>query len=496
MRRALGAGRPRLAAQFLSEALLLSFAGALVGLALGGWGAGALSRAMPPSLLPPYVDVTPDGRVFTLAAALMTLVALVTGVIPAYLSARSDLSHGMRERGTVGVRGRSRLQGLLVAGEVALALVLLIGAGLMTRSLGAQLAVDPGFDAERLLAFRVDLPASRYPDAESNRVAFTELLDRLRAGPGVSGVAFSSDAPLRGYASATILFTGDGTDDRVRFYRHMVEPAFFETLGIEIEQGSGFEGFDAAASGDVAVISRAMAERHFSGVDPVGRTLFLGGNRLPLTVIGVAEDVRWRDLTTDLVGGPTDPDVYLPWARFPGGSVDVLLRTSGDPASLIPWAREVVQGFDPELPLVNVQPMTEALRIQTAQGRFGSVLLAAFSAVAVLLAAVGLYGVLSFAVGRRTREFAVRMAMGARAEQVRRMVVVDGLRLAAFGVIAGALIASQAARALQTFLFRVEAGDPATYALTVLLVALVAAVAAWIPAHRATRVQPQTALTE
>jgi predicted permease len=434
--------------------------------------------------------------VFALVAVLMSLFALITGIVPGYLSARSDLSAGMRERGTVGVRGRSRMQGLLVAGEVALALVLLVGAGLMTRSLGAQLAVDPGFDAEHLLAFRVELPASRYPDVESDRVALTELVSRLRAGPGVSGVALSSDAPLRGFTSAAILFTGDGSEERVRFYRHMVDPAFFETLGVEIERGSAFQGFDAAASGDVAVISRAMAERHFGGMDPVGRTIFVGGNRLALTVIGVAEDVRWRDLTTDLVSGPTDPDVYLPWARFPVGSVELLVRTTGDPAALVPWATGVIRAFDPELPLVNVQPMKDALRIQTAQGRFGSVLLATFSAIAVLLAAVGLYGVLSFAVGRRTREFAVRMAMGARAGQVRRMVVVDGLRLAMYGVVIGAFIAWQASRALTAFLFEVQAGDPATYALTVLLVAVIAALAAWIPAHRATRVEPHTALME
>jgi predicted permease len=342
----------------------------------------------------------------------------------------------------------------------------------------------------------VELPPSRYADNEARRVAFTDLLDRLRVGPGVSAAALSSDAPLRGFTSAAILFTGDGDADRVRFYRHSVDPAFFETMGIEIERGEAFRGFDAAASGDVAVISRAMAERHFSGVDPVGRTLFVGGNRLPLTVVGVAEDVRWRDLTTDLVGGPTDPDVYLPWARFPGSSVELLVRTSGDPEALIPWVRDVVRGFDPDIPPVNLQPMTYALRTQTAQGRFGSVLLGTFSGVAVLLAAVGLYGVLSFAVGRRTREFAVRMALGARAGEVRRMVVADGLRLAVYGVMAGTVIAWPASRALTAFLFGVEPGDATTYAVTVLLVALVAALAAWIPAHRATRVEPHTALSE
>jgi putative ABC transport system permease protein len=339
----------------------------------------------------------------------------------------------------------------------------------------------------------VDLAAV---EPEARLTAATDLLARLQAGPGVTSVALASDAPLRGFTSAATLLSEEGSAERVRFYRHMVHPAFFRTLGIEIERGEAFPGFDAAATGDVAVISRAMAERHFSGTDPVGRTLFLGGDRAAFTVVGVVEDVRWRDLTTDLVSGPTDPDVYLPWARFPGGSLELLVRTDGDPATLIPWVHQVVGGFDPENPPINVQPMTQALRTQTAQGRFGAFLLAGFSAIAVLLAAVGLYGVLSFTVGRRTREFAVRMAMGARAGQVQRLVVWQGLRLAALGALAGTLIAWQASRALSAFLFEVQVGDRITYAATMIVIAVVAALAAWIPAYRATRVEPQTALME
>ena len=496
MRQALGAGRSRLMSQNMIESLMLAGGGAVLGLVTGAWGAEALAGAMPPALLPPYVEVRPDGLVFALVVGLMALVALATGLVPALFGARADLAAGMRERGSGGrAAGRSPLQGLLVAGEVGLALLLLVGAGLMARSLRAQLAVEPGFDAQSLLAFRVDLPSERYAGAEARRAAVGELLGRLASGPGVSAVTLSSDAPLRGASSAAILTTDEG-DERIRFYRHMVGPDFFAATGIDIVSGAAFEGFDAAATGDVAIISRAMAERHFGGTDPVGRTLRVGGaDGLSLTIVGVAGDVRWRDLTTDLVGGPTDPDVYLPWARFPGGSVEVLVRAQGDPAALTPWVRDALRAFDPDLPPIGMEPMAEALATQTAQGRFGSLLLGAFSVMAALLAAVGLYGVLSFTVGRRTREIAVRMAMGADAGRVRRMVVLEGLRLAAVGLVVGVLVAWQASGALEAFLFGVRPVDPPTYLAVAALMVGVTAMAAWIPALRATRVEPHAALS-
>ncbi len=500
MRRALGAGRGALARQFLAESALLSLAGAAAGLLLGVWGGRLLAGAMPEGFLPAYVDVRPDVGVFALAVGLMAAVAAVTGVLPALLGGRADVAGGLRERSAGGAAlGGRRIQGSLVAGEVALALLLLVGAGLMVRSLRAQLAVDPGFDASHLLAFRVELPGERYPDADARRAAADRLLALLQAEPGVKQATLGADAPLRGGSSAAYLWTGEGggVDDRIRFYFHRVEPGWFGTTGVRLVAGRAIDPSDAEGGFEVGVISRAMARRQFGDTDPVGRTLIVGRpDGLHVRIVGVAEDVRWRDLTTDLVAGATDPDVYLPWPLLPSATLEVVLRSDGDPGTLAGTVRRVVRGFDPELVPSDVTPMARTIRTQTAQGRFGSLLLGAFSALAALLAAVGLYGVLSYAVGRRTREIAVRMALGADAGAVRRMVVLDGVKVAALGLVAGLVVAYFASRSLASFLFQVRPTDPATYAAVATLLLAVAALAAWLPARRATRVDPQRALTE
>lgn len=512
VRRALGATRGAILRRSLTESMLLAAGGAVLGLVLGVWGAGALARAMPDALLPVWVAVRPDARLFALAAGLMTAVGLLTGALPALVADDADVGTRLRRRGAGGrTAGRSRLQGLLVAGEVALAMILLVGAGLMVRSLGSLLAVDPGFDHERLLTFRLVLPGERYPDDAERRAIMEALLPRLESEPGVVAATFGADAPLRGGSSATYLWTGEGggTEDRIRFYFHRIWPGWFETMGVSIERGRALQATDATDGFNVAVISRAMAERHFGAEDAVGRSLVLGSPASdPVTIVGVAADVRWRDLTTDLVEGPTDPDVYVAWPAITSFRVEVVLRTDGDPAALTGAVRRAVRELDPELVPSLIAPMTDVLRVQTAQGRFGSLLLSAFSVLAAALAAVGLYGVLSFTVGRRTREIAVRMAVGADGGRLRRMVVSQGLRLAAVGVALGIGVAVLASRVLGSFLLGVSAVDPSssllfgvtpldplTYAAVAALMVGVTALASWVPARRATRVDPHAALS-
>lgn len=496
MRRALGAGRGRLVGQFLVEGAVLALLGAATGLGLGVVGARALTAVMPDGLLPAFVEAAPDPVVFLLAAALLAGVALLAGLTPALASVRSDVAGGLRERaGGTGGRDRGRLQSALVVGEVALALLLLVGAGLMVRSFSAQLAVDPGFDSERLVGFRVQLPAERYGDEDALRASAEELLRQLDAVPGVEAATVGSDAPLRGGFSAFYVFReGDGPDDRIRFYIHRVHRGWFDALGTEVVRGRGFDGQDMEDAA-AAVVSRAMAERVFPGEDPVGRTLRVGSpDGLRLHVVGVAEDVRYRDLTSDIVTGGDDPDAYAPWEAFPSRILNIVLRTDGDPAALEQRVRETVRAFDPDLPVFGLLPLHEALRAQTAQARFGTLLLSVFSGLAVLLSVVGLYGILAFSVDRRRREIAVRMAVGAGAGQVRRLVVIRGMRLVAAGSVLGLLAAWWGSRGLQAFLFGVEPVDPATYAAVTALLAGVALLAAWIPAVRATRVDPQRAL--
>jgi predicted permease len=498
VRRALGAGRRQLLGQFLTESLVLSAAGASVGLLLGVWGARALTAAMPEALLPAFVEVRPDATVFLVVTGLMTLVGVCVGLAPGLAAARSDVAGALRAHGRGGLHS-SRLQSALVVGEVAAALLLLVSAGLMTRSLQAQLGVDPGYDFEALYAFSVFLPEERYAGHEV-RPALEELLTTLESRPEVAGATLMSDLPLRSGFSATYLWIDDAVDDedRIRFYMHRVAPDWFGTMGTALVSGRPIEAADTEAELPVAVISEALADRFFGEEDPLGRSIFIG-NRTgpPFTVVGVAEDVRYRDLTTDIRGGRDDPDVYLPWERFPGRTVSIALRPSvGDPAALDPVARRVTADFDPLLPLIAAGPLADDLRSETAQARFGSLLLAVFSVLALTLALVGLYGVVAFAVGRRRREIAVRMALGAERLRVRRMVVWQGLRLAAVGVVVGVALSALLGRSLEAFLFGVEPLDPATFLAVSVLVAAAAMAAAWVPAAQATRVDPQRALRE
>jgi putative ABC transport system permease protein len=498
VRRALGAGRGQLLGQFITESLALSAIGAAVGFLLGVWGARGLTAAMPEALLPAFVDVRPDATVFLVVTALMTLVGLCVGLAPGLSAARKDVAGALRAHGRGGLHS-SRLQSTLVVGEVAAALLLLTSAGLMTRSLQAQLEVDPGYDFEALYAFSVFLPEAGYAESEVGP-ALEELLARLASQPEVAAATIMSDLPLRSGYSATGLRIGDDVTagDRVRVYQHRVGPDWFETMGIGLVTGRAIEAADTEADLPTVVVSKAFADRYFGEGDPIGRSIFLPSRTdLPFTVVGVAEDVRHRDLTSDIRGGFDDPDVYFPWERFPVRSVSIALRPeAGEPSALDPVARQVIAEFDPLLPLANAGPLADDLRSETAQARFGSILLAVFSALALTLSLIGLYGVVAFAVGRRKREIAVRIALGAERERVRRMVVWHGLRLAGMGVVAGAALSVLAGRSLEAFLYGVGPLDPLTLVAVSALMAGAAAFAAWVPAVQASRADPRQALRD
>jgi putative ABC transport system permease protein len=454
---------------------------------------------MPDALLPAFVDVRPDATVFLMVTALMTLVGLCVGLAPGLAAARKDVAGALRAHGRGGLHS-SRLQSTLVVGEVAAALLLLTSAGLMTRSLRAQLEVDPGYDFQALYGFSVFLPEEGYAESEVGP-ALDDLLARLERRPEVAEATMMSDMPLRRSGrSATGLQIGDDvTDgDRIRVYQHRVGPDWFETMRIGLVTGRAIEAADTEAELPTVVVSKAFADRYFGEGDPIGRSILLPSRTdLPFTVVGVAEDVRHRDLTSDIRGGFDDPDVYFPWERFPVRSVSIALRPeAGEPGALDPVARQVIAEFDPSLPLANAGPLADDLRSETAQARFGSILLAVFSALALALSLIGLYGVVAFAAGRRKREIAVRIALGAERERVRRMVVWHGLRLAGMGVVAGAALSVLAGRSLEAFLFGVGPLDPLTLVAVSALMAGAAAFAAWVPAVRASRADPQQALRD
>jgi predicted permease len=445
------------------------------------------------------VDVRPDATVFLVVAGLMTLVGLGVGLAPGLAAARNDVAGALRARGGGGLHS-SRFQSALVVGEVAAALLLLMSGGLMARSLRAQLEVDPGYDFRALYGFSVFLPEAGYAESEVGP-ALDDLLARLERRPEVAEATFMSDLPLRRSGrSATVFQIGDDlTDqDRFRVYQHRVGPDWFETMGIRLLSGRAIQAADSEAELPVAVVSEALADRYLGEGDPVGRSIFLPARtEQPFIVVGVAENVRYRDLTTDIGGGFDDPDVYLPWERFPVRSVSIALKPrAGDPSALDPVARQVMAEFDPSMPVADAGPLSEDLRAQTAQARFGSILLAVFSVLALALSLIGLYGVVAFAVGRRKREIAVRIALGAQRVGVRRMVVWHGLRLAAMGLVAGAALSALAGRSLEAFLYGVEPMDPLTLVVVSTLMIGAAAFAAWVPAVQATRADPLLALRE
>lgn len=494
VRKALGAERGRLVRQYLTESVVLSGLGAVLGLGLGVWGARLLASIMPPALLPPYVELTPDPVVFLAAAALVAVVGGAAGLVPAIHAARSDPAPALRTGSGASTRETSRVQDILIVGEVALALLLLVGAALMTRSLAAQLEVAPGYDHEELYAFRVFLTDGTYP-MEELPATMREIDRRLEEAPGIERVTYGSDAPLKGGGNASYIYTeGSAPEDRIRFYMHRVAPDWFETLGTDVVRGRALSRSDLADP-NVAVVGRELAQRFFPAGDAVGGTIRLGApDGQALAIVGVAEQVRWRDLTSDLLAGEDDPHVYVTWDSLPSREVDVIARATGEPGAIESTVRTVIRDYDPDMAVYLAAPMSFNLRQRTAQARFGSVLLGVFSGLALVLAVVGLYAVLSFSVDRRRREIAVRLAVGAGAARVRRMIVWQGLRPTAVGLLLGLGAAVIGSRSLDAFLFGVEPVDAGTYASVSALMAAVALAAAWIPALRATRIEPQRAL--
>ena len=428
------------------------------------------------------------------------LTGVVCGLAPALTSGRQQLTDALKDGARSAASGLGRIrrvgaQQALVAAEVALALVLLIGAGLMMRSLARQLAVAPGFTADGVLAARVALPRQRYTPQAS--VAFAEqLAERLTALPSVRSASVSSDLPFTNNTSAGLLVTDRNEPEPIRYYRHAVTPGFFETLGIPLLRGRAFTAQDRDSTPRVAIVSEAMAKRIWPGEDAVGHRFRLGpgANAPEVTVIGVAATARFRNLTTDLAAPGSEPDVYFPLAQRPDRDLEIAVRSrSGTVPSAAELRRELA-ALDPGLALFATQPLADAMRAQSGTARFGSLVLVTFSAVALLLAAIGIYGLIAFVVGLSRREIAIRMALGAAPRGVLGLVVRNGMALALGGAALGLAGAALGTRVLASQLFGVSATDPTTFATVTLAVLAVSLAASYLPARRAARTDPQLAL--
>jgi putative ABC transport system permease protein len=496
IRTALGASRRRLIRQLLTESLLLSIAGGGLGLLLSVWGI-ELIIAFVAGQVPGYVKPDIDIRVlvFTLLVSLVT--GIIFGLIPALQASKPGLNELLKEgsRGSTGGARRHRVRRSLVIAEIALALMLLIGAGLMLRSFQRLQAFNPGFKVDNVLTLRISLPRSY----SSNQATLfhQQLVERVQGLPGAQSVGSATDVPLDGNTSATMVPV-EGLvppDDDIRVYRHTISPNFFASLGIPILRGRDFTVRDNAQAPRVVIISDSMAQRLWPGEDPIGKRISTSRdqNRKEVwdEIIGVVGDVKYRTLIRDQ---NKDPDIYLPLLQNPDPAVALAVRTQGDPASLVPAIRSEVQRLDSNLPIFDIAPMKQRVENVTANTRFSTLLLGVFAAVAMLLAVVGIYGVMAYSVTQRTHEIGIRLALGADRRDVLKLVVGEGMALVGVGIGTGLLGAFAATRILASQLYSVSATDPVTFLVVSLILAGVALGACFVPARRATKVDPMVAL--
>ena len=502
VRSALGARPRRLAGQLVVEILVLAALAAPPTLLVASWGTRALA-SLAPVALPGYVEVALGLRGVAFVLGLVLVTGTLLGIAAARRALRGDLAAGVRgivaTDGPGGAEGGGLLRGrrVLVAAELAVAAVVLVGAGLLVRSFREQVTVDPGFSPRGLVAASLQLPELRY-DGEAARTVARRLLEEAEALPGVREAALGSDVMLfSGYRATFIQVPALPEEERqVRAYYHRVSRGFFQAAGIPLLRGRTFSPPSAAVEDDgpwEVVVSRALARRAWPGEDPVGQVIEIG-DRPPIRVVGVAGDVRYRTLVPDPLGPPEDPDIYLPLEQSPPGRLALLVRHGPGAAPSAGQLRGVVASLDPALPVFDVLRMGEVVADQTALARFSAFLFSLFAVIAGALAVTGLYGVTAYAVARRRREVGIRIALGARRARVLGLFVGEGLAVALLGVAAGLAGAWAAGRLLEGLLYGVTPGDPATYAAVAAGLTVVALVATLLPARRATRVDPAPVL--
>jgi putative ABC transport system permease protein len=492
IRTALGASRARIVSQLLIESLLVAIVAGAAGVLLSAWGVAAIVAASPVDI-PRLQSVRIDQSVLWFAAALSAATGIGFGIIPAFQVSRTDAGETLK--GTTGgsdPRG-ARTRQVLVAAEVALSLLLLVGAGLLARTLVNLERVDVGFVAERMLAMEISLPDTRYPTPEARIAFYRRAIDALRALPGVRSAAASSTLPLTGNDMG-IGFRVEGRpvrdEDHTNAAYHAVSPDYFATMGIRIVRGRAFTARDDERASLVLVISETMARTYWPNEDPIGKRATIGyGATGPREIVGIVGDVKESELSE-----PARSEMYAPFPQTPWPFFTAVVRTERETAPVAASLRTAVTRLDPEQPPGEVQALTHYVREATAQPRFTALLAGTFAALATLLAGLGIYGVLAYSVAQRRREIGIRMALGARAADVRSLVVGQAVALGGVGVAIGLAGALALTRVLASLLFGVSAADPLTFAAVCLLLMTVVALAAWLPARRATRVDPLVAL--
>jgi predicted permease len=498
IRTALGASRMRLIRQMLTEGLVLALAGGALGILIAFWGTGGLLSLVPPSLALPH-SASLGGWVLAFVATVSCLTAVVFGIAPAFQVSSVHLQGSLQESGRSGTpsRARHRLQGFFVAAEFALAVILLIGAGLLVRSFSKLLDNSPGFRPDHVLTMSVPLPFEGYSKATQVRQFYQQSIERIASLPGVKSVAASNDLPLES-ADNEVLQVEGRPDSAPGMTVTWALGDYFSTMGIPLIKGRFFTPEDHIGSQPVAVINEATAKLLWPGGDALGKRLGHPFPNMMRTVVGIVGDVNDGPL-----GSKPGPHFYLPYLELPDDylvygnliiPMNLVVRTSTDPASLTSAVVAQIHSLDPQLPVANIHTMDQEMTSSVAAPKFNTFVLGLFAFLALFLAAIGIYGVLAYAVAQQTHEIGIRMALGAQRRDVMRLILVQGARLALVGIAIGLLAAFGLTRLMPSLLYDISASDPLTFAAVAIVLLAVALAACYIPARRAMRVDPMVAL--
>ena len=495
VRAGLGASRWRIARQLLTESVMLSLAGGALGVLVAWWGTKALVALSPPALIDlKSVGVSLPVLAFTLGLSLLT--GIVFGLVPSLEATRFDLQDSLKEGGknVGGTSGSHRVRSLFVVTQVALALVLLVGAGLLVKSFNRLQSVDPGFNANNLLTMRVTLPFAKYQEDSKRIDFFKKALEQVRAIPGVEAAGAINSPPFTGlYPGTNVEVDGQKLPpgEELKTGVCVTDANYFATMQIPLKQGRMYTEQEATEMRHVVLVNEEFVRKNLGGQDPLGKrlTIYMKDDNVPTEIIGVVAD--HKHLALDV---PIEPMVYWPYAELVYTGMTLMIRTRGDAATVAPAARNVIRSLDPRQPIGEVATMEKLLSTSVARSRFSASLLTVFSFVALVMAAVGIYGVMSYSVLQRTHEIGVRMALGAQRFDVLKLVVKKGIVLGVVGVAAGLAASFGLTRLISTLLFEVTATDAATFTAVSVGLFLVTLIACYVPARRATRVDPLKAL--
>jgi putative ABC transport system permease protein len=493
IRAALGASRGALIRQLIIESLLLAMVSGVCGILLSQWGTHVLA-SLTLGNLPSMADIRMDLSVLSFTAGISLLSGVLFGLAPAVQLSKPDLNSVLRDegRGSTGGRRRNRAGSLLVIAQLALSMVLLVGSGLLIRSFVRLQTVNLGFDPGHVLTMRIALPPTKYATSQQQIAFYNQVLQAVQPLPGVQAVTISSALPLNPSRRSPMLPEGQPIvpfGQRPILGIQTISPDYARVLRLPLLRGREFTDHDSADSPGVAIVNEAVVRRYWPNDNSIGKRIWLGQRPQPVEVVGV-----FGDLKNVTLGDEASPEVILPFPQLPWPLLNLSVRTAGDPHSLITAIRRQISLVDKDLPLTEVQTMEELVGSASAQPRFTMLLLAVFSVTALILAIVGIYGVIAYSVAQRTQELGIRMALGAGQSDVLRLVVGHGLALTLTGIAIGLAGALALTRLMSSLLYETSAMDPIAFAVSALLFTVVALLASYLPARRATRIDPTHAL--